>query len=151
MEEAKENTNQIKLDNIVLIKSNFERQPVFVITDSTKINQDLNLKIEHSDLAGDKFAVYLLVDLEIKYEEASLVKVHITYSASLDKTGMKFDPTKLSNFIYINAPAIIFPFVREEIANLTSKAGVGGVLIQPVNFVELNNNRIANLKKASGL
>ncbi|MBK6835049.1 MAG: protein-export chaperone SecB [Bacteroidetes bacterium] len=85
------------------------------------------------------------------YEDKVLISIKTSHTATFDKQGSSIEDKILDNFININAPAIIFPFVREEIASLTSKAGVGGVLIQPVNFVELNNNRIANLKKASEL
>lgn len=36
----------------------------------------------------------------------------------------------------VNAPAIIYPFVREHIASLTAKAGVDALLIPPFNFVD---------------
>ncbi len=39
-------------------------------------------------------------------------------------------------FGQINGPAIIYPFVREHIANLTMKGG-RPILLPPINFVEL--------------
>jgi preprotein translocase subunit SecB len=48
---------------------------------------------------------------------------------------------QFNNFCDINAPAIIFPFVREIIATQTAKAGVQPVVIQPINFVELAQNK----------
>ncbi len=46
--------------------------------------------------------------------------------------------SNLENFANINAPAIIYPFVREHLATLTAKAGVSTVMLMPVNFVALN-------------
>ena len=40
------------------------------------------------------------------------------------------------DFGRINGAAIIFPFVREHIANVALKGGLGTVLIPPVNFTK---------------
>ena len=47
----------------------------------------------------------------------------------------------LDNFADINAPAIVFPFVRETIASLTTRAGIPTVLLQPLNFVDMAQRR----------
>ena len=48
-------------------------------------------------------------------------------------------PTKqlLAQFATINCPAIIFPYIRETIADLTRRAGFEPLHLKPVNFVEL--------------
>ena len=40
------------------------------------------------------------------------------------------------DFGRINGAAIVFPFVREHIANMALKGGLGTVLIPPVNFTK---------------
>jgi preprotein translocase subunit SecB len=49
----------------------------------------------------------------------------------------------LENFANINAPAIIYPFIREHIASLTTKAKMPYIL-PPFNFVELAKNKAEN-------
>lgn len=98
----------------------------------------------------DKFAVYLDIDFKISYEGNTLVDIQIKQAGSFDKSKSNMSEKEIDNFANINAPAIIFPFVREEIASFCSKSGVGNVLIQPVNFVELNEkNKIAKSTKTS--
>lgn len=46
----------------------------------------------------------------------------------------------ISMFCNVNAPAILFPFVREAFATASVKAGLRPVLLQPVNFVEMANH-----------
>ncbi|MCF2498405.1 protein-export chaperone SecB [Dyadobacter chenhuakuii] len=36
----------------------------------------------------------------------------------------------------VNAPAIIYPFIREHIASITAKSGIEAILLPPFNFVE---------------
>jgi preprotein translocase subunit SecB len=141
MEDSKKINNQINLDSIVLIKSNFSRDLFIDAQDKTKVTQDVNIETSTSDLKSDKFAVYLNIDFVINYAGKKVVEINTTYAGSFDKTNTAVDDKALESFIDINAPAIIFPFVREEIAILTSKAGIGTVLLQPVNFVELSKKK----------
>jgi preprotein translocase subunit SecB len=61
----------------------------------------------------------------------------------------KDDIPILEEFSKINAPAIIFPFVRETIADLTLKTGFPPLLLPPTNIRALianRNNRKSNKK-----
>lgn len=138
MEDSKKINNQIKLESILLIKSNFSRDLIIDAHDKTKVTQDIKINISNSELNTDKFAVYLQVDFVIFYDGKTVVEINTTYAGSFDKTDTNIDDKTLDSFIEINAPAIMFPFVREEMASLTTKAGIGTVLLQPVNFVELS-------------
>ncbi len=40
----------------------------------------------------------------------------------------------LENFGNVNGAAILFPYIREHLTNLTSKAGLGLIIIPPFNF-----------------
>jgi len=57
----------------------------------------------------------------------------------------KFDKTPdkktLDAFATINCPAIIFPYIRETIADITRRAGFPPLHIGPVNFIELSKTR----------
>ncbi|MBW1706391.1 MAG: protein-export chaperone SecB, partial [Deltaproteobacteria bacterium] len=37
----------------------------------------------------------------------------------------------------INCPAILFPFLRECVADITRRAGFNPLILPPINFVEL--------------
>lgn len=47
------------------------------------------------------------------------------------------DELTLKNVSSINAPAIIFPYIRETIADITRRAGFPPLHLHPVNFVNL--------------
>jgi preprotein translocase subunit SecB len=46
----------------------------------------------------------------------------------------------LEQFGHVNGAAIIYPFIREHLSNLSAKAGVGIILLPPVNFTKTNNS-----------
>jgi preprotein translocase subunit SecB len=47
------------------------------------------------------------------------------------------DKSKLSNYFYVNAPAILFPYIRAYIAALTSLSGIEAIHIPTLNMTKL--------------
>jgi preprotein translocase subunit SecB len=43
---------------------------------------------------------------------------------------------KKEHFADVNGPAIMFPFIREHLASLSMKAGIGPILLPPINFTK---------------
>ncbi len=62
--------------------------------------------------------------LEIEYEGLFV----------LNKRAAKKDVEQIAK---INCPAILFPFLRECVADITRRAGFNALMIPPINFVEL--------------
>lgn len=44
---------------------------------------------------------------------------------------------KVEKFLRVNAAAMLFPFLRERVANASLGAGLSPLLLPPMNFVEL--------------
>ena len=75
---------------------------------------------------------------------------HAKPSFSLDvEMGAVFmldsDPTEaeLQSMSYINCPAIVFPYLREFVTEITRRAGIPQVYLPPVNFVNMHRDLIA--------
>ncbi len=51
------------------------------------------------------------------------------------------DDNMLNKLVSINCPAILFPYLRETIADLTRRAGFDPLHIDPINFIELAKQR----------
>jgi preprotein translocase subunit SecB len=49
------------------------------------------------------------------------------------------DPDVITRIAEMNCASILFPFAREAVAEITRRAGIGPMMLQPVNFVELYN------------
>ena len=49
----------------------------------------------------------------------------------------KPDEKMLKQLASVNCPAIIFPYIRETVADLTRRAGFPPLHLAPINFVEL--------------
>ena len=53
----------------------------------------------------------------------------------------------VKQFATMNCPAIIFPYLRETVADLTRRAGFPPLHLAPINFVELAKNVPVKKKK----
>lgn len=100
----------------------------------------------------------LPVDLQCRsvFEENKLILKSIlavsvqTHDFSLDvEFGGVFkfekapDETELDKLRNINCPAIVFPFLREFVADLVRRGGFDSLLLPPVNFVRMYEDKKA--------
>lgn len=84
-------------------------------------------------------AFFVTFNLSLITPEGKMIKaVHrskFETDAEIDKGFIE------SNFPYVNAPAIAYPFLRAFISNLTLNAGYSPVMLPSVNFVALHEKK----------
>ncbi len=131
-------TSSYKITNIILIESSFQRERL-VTLDPLKIvsNVDLNATTE-KDIDPKKFTVFLEANYECgkKPEEGQLlvpeIKFRVKFAGIFEIEGdstLDFDI-----FSKINAPAIIFPFIREYFIGVSTKAALPPIVLPLINF-----------------
>ena len=88
-----------------------------------------------------------LLNLDLKSEESlnPQFKYSSTHVAQFEleenlKDEEDFE-NKLERFANINAAAIIFPFIRENAATISAKAGMAPIMIPVTNFVKLYEDK----------
>jgi preprotein translocase subunit SecB len=131
-----ENNNNLqsgfKINNLLLLESNFSRI-INVTFDNPKVIQsiDVDVQIEVNDNT-------VIVTEVVKYNQ--IFNDIQEVSATIKMVGVfeKFGDSvlDLENFGNINGAAIIFPYIREHLTSLTSKAGLGLIIIPPFNFTK---------------
>lgn len=127
-----------KILNLALIESHFTR--------SSNITFDIDRVARKSDTS---------VDINQVTDERVMVTETLTYEQSSDENGTEFSATikmigffekvgdtelGIDTFAKINAPAIIYPYIREHLSSLTTKAAVGTVILAPYNFQAVEDN-----------
>jgi preprotein translocase subunit SecB len=131
-----ENNNNLesgfKINNLLLLESTFTRI-VNVTFDNPDVIQNIDVDVQ---VAVNNNIV--VVTEEIKYNqtfnEVEEVSAIIKMVGIFEKFGDSI--LDLENFGNINGAAIIFPYIREHLTNLTSKAGLGLIIIPPFNFTK---------------
>lgn len=138
------NKYKFSLNEIILLENNFKRDNQ--ITHSENYTHNVQIEVESNINDKDKcLNVFLTVKYiggiqgngEIKNKEVeSQIKMAGLFSYIDAEKGLTID-----QFSNINGPAIIFPFVREHLGNLSIKAGIKAILLPPFDFVS-NSKKI---------
>ena len=131
-----ENNNNLesgfKINNLLLLESTFTRI-VNVTFDNPDVIQNIDVDVQVT--VNENIVV---VNEEIKYNQTfnqvEEVSAIIKMVGVFEKYGDSI--LDLENFGNVNGAAIIFPYIREHLTNLTSKAGLGLIIIPPFNFTK---------------
>ncbi|MET7253563.1 protein-export chaperone SecB [Dyadobacter fermentans] len=121
------------IKKVYLVESDFKYNPEVSTSESARF--DLEVTMSRMDTDNGDTLISLGVKVVAFSGDANLLTVTARmdgiFDFNLDGAGPAED--YLAN---VNAPAIIYPFIREHIASLTAKAGVDALLIPPFNFVD---------------
>jgi preprotein translocase subunit SecB len=134
-------SKNIKVANILLIKSEFERNPQK--TPDTKENVEIKIQVGRGIEESTKNLISEVTIEAIQPDKLWQAKIKMV--GIFEQTGLSEEEQQ--NFLKINAPAIVFPFVREHLALLTMKSGITPLMISPVNFVALSKESTSTEKE----
>ncbi len=125
-----------KLLNIILIESQFKREPQITL-EAKDFNNKISINVEHQITDNNLF-----VTVSLNFDAGILDTKQIV--ALIKMLGIfeyiEDDVLPVKDFAKINAPAIIFPFIREHLASTSMKAGISPILLPPINFIKISQD-----------
>lgn len=130
--------NTFKLLNIILIESSFKREPQ-IDFDNQDLHNNINIDVQNSTENSNILYVTVIMDFDTSVDNKKFISSKIKMLGVFE-FGEEL-PLSLDSFANINAPAIIFPFIREHLSNVSMKAGIQPILLPPINFVELAKDK----------
>lgn len=125
---------RFSLDNLIKLESSFRRLENLP-DDYDATDPEVRFQISWGR-DQSKVRVYLTVEIEQTSGETNYLAGKVIMLGYFNTQG-DLPEGIVKDFCEVNAPAILFPFVREEFATSSLKAGLRPILMQPVNFVEL--------------
>lgn len=124
-----------QIKNIILIESIFNR--ISNVSFGEDVVNDLNINVKVG-VVNNLINVEEEVTLNQKFQDKNQVTIKVKMIGVFEKIGDS--PIEdLNEFGRINGAAIIFPFIREIITNITLKGGIGPIILSPVNFAKLKD------------
>lgn len=135
-----ENASSFQFENFIINKSLFE------LGNSTDIS-DLSVGFRPSgklDLENQMFHLELSVSIS---DSSETLKVEIESVGFFKFENIESD--KLSSFLYYNAPAILFPYLRAYISSLTTLSGIKPIVLPTLNLSNLKNDLEQNIVEVS--
>lgn len=107
-------------------------------------NLDLSIKFNPSGFLDKKNSTFkLLLDIIISEKNNEL---NIEVSSEWTFSYNDLNDESLNNFLYLNAPAILFPYLRAYITSLTALSGVSPIVLPTLNLSGLKNDLEKNVK-----
>jgi len=124
----------ININNIILTELNFIKYPVSIPLDS-KIDAAITFDIK-PQFSKDKNILYLSFTVFINKEKKETTEFSLKCSVlGIFEKDKNCENMSLEEFCKNNAPAILYPYIREIISNTTLKAGYPyPIILPPCNF-----------------
>ncbi len=101
-----------------------------VNADSIEGEIEVSINNQTRKIGDDSFEIELLTSV---VNESKTMDIQVKMTAYFEVLSTLDDDQKLS-LIRVNAPAIMFPYVRAYISSLTGLSGLAPVIIPPVNL-----------------
>jgi preprotein translocase subunit SecB len=103
---------------------------------------DLSIKFNPSGTLDKKQSIFIL-NLGIVIKDSDKLNIEISSESFFEYSNIEED--KLSNFLYLNAPAIIFPYIRAYISSLTVLSGINPINLPTLNLSGLKSELESNI------
>lgn len=94
---------------------------------------DINIHVEVNPLDAQVFEVALLLNIKAHQKEHPLFLVELVY-AGIFRVTETCSEEERKRLLLIDAPALLFPFARTIVSNLTREGGLPPLLLNPVDF-----------------
>ncbi|CAH0142516.1 Protein-export protein SecB [Pedobacter sp. Bi27] len=128
-----------KLDSFMIIESHIEREPGAL--------QEVKVKISPKGILNRTKKNFSLF-LDVSVQDNVSVTINISCVGSF-RFKNDINEQQLSNYFLINAPSIIFPYIRSYISALTALSGLPAVNLPVMNLTSLKEDLKNNIKDIS--
>ncbi len=103
-------------------------------------NLQINFNVAVHNLQEDAFEVGLAIEGEAKSDEGVLYKVELIYAGAFVLKNLPQEA--IHPVLFVECPALLFPFARRLVADLSREAGFPPLLLDPIDFGGLYRRRI---------
>ena len=103
-------------------------------------NLQINFNVGVGNLRENTYEVTISLEGEARNDNGVLYKVELVYAGVFVLKNLP--PQAIHPVLFIEAPALLFPFARRIVADLTHEGGFPPLLLDPIDFGSLYRRRI---------
>lgn len=108
---------------------------------------EINFNVQAQSIGDDIYEVILSLEASAKVDEQSLYALELVYGGAF---RLKDLPEQaLRPFLFVECPALLFPYARRIIADLSREGGFPPLALDPIDFASLYRQRLVEEKKQS--
>ncbi|OJU35717.1 MAG: protein-export chaperone SecB [Rhizobiales bacterium 68-8] len=102
---------------------------------------NINVNVNANPIADKEFDVTLTLNAKATYDNDVLFNAELVYGGVFRVEG--FPQEHVLPVLFIECPRLIFPFARQIIAEATRNGGFPPLMIDPIDFAQMFQQRIA--------
>lgn len=102
-------------------------------------NLQLNFNVQVRNLQQDAYEVALSVEGEARSDEGVLYNIELVYAGAFVLRNLPQEAIR--PVLFIECPALLFPFIRRLVADLSREGGFPPLLLDPIDFASLYRRR----------
>lgn len=106
----------------------------------------VNVHVEANPTGERDFEVMLMLKAEARKDDKSLFLVELAYGGVFEISS-EAPEESLKPLVLIECPRLLFPFARNIIADVTRDGGIPPILLNPVDFVALYQQKVQGSSK----
>ncbi|TXI19781.1 MAG: protein-export chaperone SecB [Nitrosomonas sp.] len=118
---------------------------IFLERDTPEINMQLGGKNQNID--EDMFEVLLTVTITAKIKDKIMFLVEVQQAGIFRIRNLSDE--EIDPVLGIGCPNILFPYLREVVSDIVTRAGFPPVILSPVNFEVIYQQKKAEMNKAN--
>ena len=106
---------------------------------------EVGLRTRGEQVEPDMYECVLTITLTAKTSDRTLFLVEASQAGLFTIRGLP--PEHLQPVIAINCPNVLFPYLRETLADMVGRAGFPPVHLAPINFEALYQQQLAQMQQ----
>ena len=114
----------------------------------TQPKMDVQVDVQARGVGPDVYEVALRVQSRATREMQAVFVIDLTYAGIF--TLKNIQQSQVQAMLLVECPRLLFPFVRNIIADVTRDGGFPPLLLQPIDFVGLYQRQLAAQQQPAG-
>ncbi|MGB3900722.1 MAG: protein-export chaperone SecB [Mesorhizobium sp.] len=107
----------------------------------------INVNVNANPLSDDQFDVNLTLNAKASFDKEVLFNVELVYGGVFAISG--FPQEHMLPILFIECPRLLFPFARQIIADATRNGGFPPLMLDPIDFAQMFQQRMAENQAAA--
>ena len=107
----------------------------------------INVNVNANPLSDDQFDVNLTLNAKASFDKEVLFNVELVYGGVFAISG--FPQEHMLPILFIECPRLLFPFARQIIADATRNGGFPPLMLDPIDFAQMFQQKLAEDQASS--
>jgi preprotein translocase subunit SecB len=135
------NNIETKFIAIALVEETFKRERVLPLENESENKIDFNINSMKIENQPSRHILEITTKLELfnKQSNSNFYYHECKFIGVFDVILNDCNDELYNSIVTHNLPAMMFPYIREHITNISSKAGISPIILPPMNIVSLLN------------